>query len=136
MYYVPNHEPPSREPRRDASQTNQRSTESPAPERSMLERECFFPSGWWCTHGTTTEAWHTVMTYDPLIDSDDESQDENIQLEYSAIDSSDNQVRVNVDTSAARRLSVLSRLRGRPPTPEPAFEDIPLGRFQQVQSWD
>ncbi|KAJ7042517.1 hypothetical protein C8F04DRAFT_80319 [Mycena alexandri] len=101
MYYVPNHEPPSREPRRATSQTNRRPTDSPAPERSMLE-----------------QAWHTVMTYDPLIDSDDESQDENIQLEYT------------------RRLSVLSRLRGRPPTPEPAFEDIPLGRFQQVQSWD
>lgn len=31
----------------------------------------------------TTEAWHTVMNYDPLIDSDDESQDEHVRLEYS-----------------------------------------------------
>ncbi|KAJ7169609.1 hypothetical protein C8R46DRAFT_1089330 [Mycena filopes] len=101
MYYVPNHEATSHEHRRGASEPHRQSTDSPPPERSMLD-----------------QAWHTVMTYDPLIDSDDESQDDNIQLEYT------------------RRLSVLSRLRGRPPTPEPAFEDVPLGRFKQVQSWD
>ncbi|KAJ6574833.1 hypothetical protein B0H19DRAFT_1125949 [Mycena capillaripes] len=99
MYYVPNHDPAAAREQHRAAQT-QRPT-SPVPERSMLE-----------------QAWHTVMNYDPLIDSDDESQDEHVRLEYT------------------RRLSVISRLRGRPPTPEPAFEDAPLGRFQQVQSWD
>ncbi|KAJ7655088.1 hypothetical protein DFH06DRAFT_1282182 [Mycena polygramma] len=102
MYYVPNQDPAaSRESQRAAPQTQASRTGSPAQERSMLE-----------------QAWHTVMTYDPLIDSDDESQDESVRLEYT------------------RRLSVITRLRGRPPTPEPPFEDAPLGRFQQVQSWD
>ncbi|KAJ7919162.1 hypothetical protein B0H13DRAFT_1990639 [Mycena leptocephala] len=104
MYYVPNHDPSiAREPHSRVPPQIQRPTsrDSPVQERSMLE-----------------QAWHTVMNYDPLIDSDDESQDEHVRLEYT------------------RRLSVITRLRGRPPTPEPAFEDAPLGRFQQVQSWD
>jgi len=107
MYYVPNHEAASREQNRSASRNQRSNRTSPVPERSMLE-----------------QAWHTVMTYDPLLDSDEESQDENVRLDYT------------------RRLSVITRLRGRPPTPEPsleafeAFEDAPLGRFQQVQSWD
>ncbi|KAF8213337.1 hypothetical protein K438DRAFT_1915449 [Mycena galopus ATCC 62051] len=100
MYYVPNHEAPSRDDR--SAYHNQRSNRAtPTQERSMLD-----------------QAWHTVMTYDPLVDSDDESQDDNVRLEYT------------------RRLSVITRLRGRPPTPEPSFDDVPLGRFQQVQSWD
>ncbi|KAJ7492890.1 hypothetical protein FB451DRAFT_1336690 [Mycena latifolia] len=105
MYYVPNHNPPAA---RDANRGPdvpqiQRPTRasSPIQERSMLEH-----------------AWHTVMTYDPLVDSDDESQDEHVRLEYT------------------RRLGVISRLRGRPPTPEPDDDNAPLGRFQKVQSWD
>ncbi|KAJ6524295.1 hypothetical protein DFH09DRAFT_1096213 [Mycena vulgaris] len=64
----------------------------------------------------TEQAWHKIMNYDPLLDSDEESQDEHVRADYS------------------RRLSVLSRLRGRPPTPENG--NVPLGRLQQVQSWD
>jgi len=102
MYYVPNRDPPPpREASRVVPQMQGSNRPSPTNERSMLE-----------------QAWHTVMTYDPLIDSDEESQDEHVQLEYT------------------RRLGVISRLRGRPPTPEPDEENIPLGRFQQVQSWD
>ncbi|KAJ7357092.1 hypothetical protein DFH08DRAFT_851003 [Mycena albidolilacea] len=101
MYYVPNHDVPFREQDRSSSHNQRSNRASPVQERSMLE-----------------QAWHTVMTYDPLLDSDEESQDENVRIEYT------------------RRLSVITRLRGRPPTPEPSFEDAPLGRFQQVQSWD
>ncbi|KAJ7139854.1 hypothetical protein C8R44DRAFT_765583 [Mycena epipterygia] len=103
MYYVPNHDPPvSREATRGTPLIQRPVRASPVQERSMLE-----------------QAWHTVMTYDPLIDSDEESQDEHVRVEYT------------------RRLGVISRLRGRPPTPEPADDDnAPLGRFQQVQSWD
>ncbi|KAJ7462660.1 hypothetical protein B0H11DRAFT_2159947 [Mycena galericulata] len=103
MYYVPNRDPPvAREATRGMIWRNLDVRASPLQERSMLE-----------------QAWHTVMTYDPLIDSDEESQDEHVQLEYT------------------RRLNVISRLRGRVPTPEPNDdENAPLGRFQQVQSWD
>ncbi|KAJ6627202.1 hypothetical protein B0H10DRAFT_2173703 [Mycena sp. CBHHK59/15] len=123
MYYVPNRETPvSREINRGVlknlatgpflgllfvsgvPQVQRPVRTSPIEERSMLQ-----------------QAWHTVMTYDPLIDSDEESQDEHIRLEYT------------------RRLNVISRLRGRPPTPEPAPVDEEhgtLGRFRQVQSWD
>ncbi|CAK5265281.1 unnamed protein product [Mycena citricolor] len=76
---------------------------SPAGERSMIDH-----------------AWKSIMTYDPLRDSDDESPDEYAQIEYS------------------RRYQVLARLRGHPPNPERPVDDerISLGRFQQVQSWD
>jgi hypothetical protein len=76
------------------------------------------------------------MTYDPLLDSDEESQDENVRIEYSENILQTIEFDLTFDSFAARRLSVITRLRGRPPTPEPSFEDAPLGRFQQVQSWD
>ncbi|KAJ7748795.1 hypothetical protein DFH07DRAFT_961996 [Mycena maculata] len=72
---------------------------SPPQERSMLEH-----------------TWRRVMACDPLIDSEDESQDEHFKVEHT------------------RRLRVISRLRGRPPTLDD--ESAPLGRFQPVQSWE
>ncbi|KAJ7102197.1 hypothetical protein B0H15DRAFT_317451 [Mycena belliarum] len=105
MYYVPNQDPPAARDAHKSALLPQRPTRpsSPIEERSMLD-----------------QAWHTVMTYDPLVDSDEESQDEHVRVEYT------------------RRLGVISRLRGRPPTPEPSMDDdnAPLGRFQKVQSWD
>jgi hypothetical protein len=75
------------------------------------------------------DAWHNVMTADPLADSDEENPDEHVRLDYS------------------RRLGVLSRLRGRSPTPEIAV--IPsnsrmsrngnrslTGRWQELESWE
>ncbi|KAI0732247.1 hypothetical protein C8Q72DRAFT_817983 [Fomitopsis betulina] len=85
-------------------------------------------------------AWHIAATTDPLNDSDEE-QDEHVRLDYN------------------RRLRVLSRLRGKDPTPEPEVEpsapptgmqpsqqfgsrdpptgasDSGTGRLSQVQSW-
>ncbi|KAH9937526.1 uncharacterized protein B0H18DRAFT_1081689 [Fomitopsis serialis] len=54
----------------------------------------------------STEAWHVVMTTDPLADSDDEIADENARLD-----------------TVLLRLRIISRLRGKEPTPEP--ESIP-----------
>ncbi|PCH33484.1 hypothetical protein WOLCODRAFT_63957 [Wolfiporia cocos MD-104 SS10] len=56
----------------------------PVPRRSMLE-----------------QAWHVVMSTDPLMDSDCEA-DENTRSDY------------------VLRLNIISRLRGKSPTPEPA----------------
>ncbi|CCM02787.1 uncharacterized protein FIBRA_04896 [Fibroporia radiculosa] len=56
----------------------------PPPQRSMLD-----------------QAWHVVMTTDPLEDSDDEYPDESARLDY------------------VLRLRIISRLRGKDPTPEP-----------------
>jgi len=65
----------------------------PARRRSMLE-----------------QAWHVVMTTDPLKDSDDEA-DEHTRLDY------------------VLRLRIISRLRGKEPTPEvevpPSFFSVP-----------
>ncbi|KAJ7630673.1 hypothetical protein FB45DRAFT_542677 [Roridomyces roridus] len=98
MYYVPNREPAvARDPPFRVPRLRRVYQPSPSPERSMLE-----------------QAWHTVTTHDPLDDSDEESQDEHITLEYT------------------RRLNVITRLRGRI-TPEPPEE--PVGRLQKV-SWD
>lgn len=55
----------------------------PGPERNMLQH-----------------AWHTVMTTDPLVDSDEECHDGHVRTDY------------------IKRMQVISRLRGRPPTPE------------------
>ncbi|KAN0100792.1 hypothetical protein V8E55_000776 [Tylopilus felleus] len=56
----------------------------PGPPRTMLQH-----------------AWHTVLTSDPLVDSDEECPDEHLRLDYN------------------RRVQVITRLRGRAPTPEP-----------------
>ncbi|KAJ8596530.1 hypothetical protein M405DRAFT_153406 [Rhizopogon salebrosus TDB-379] len=53
-------------------------------------------------------AWHTVMTTDPLIDSDEECHDGHIRTDY------------------VKRMQVISRLRGRPPTPEGESNHVPL----------
>jgi len=102
MYYVPNHDRPgSRLPVR-GDMFMDLPGPPPVPERSMLD-----------------QAWNAILTYDPLLDSDEESQDENARVEY------------------GRRLGVITRLRGRSPTPEPSLDDdAPLGRFTQVIEWD
>jgi len=46
-------------------------------------------------------AWHTIMTTDPLVDSDEELGDDDTRLDY------------------MQRMSILSRIRGKSPTPEP-----------------
>ncbi|KAH9835714.1 uncharacterized protein C8Q71DRAFT_763139 [Rhodofomes roseus] len=56
-------------------------------------------------HSMLDQAWHVVMTTDPLADSDEEIADENARLDY------------------ILRLRIISRLRGKEPTPEP--ESIP-----------
>ncbi|KAG0709072.1 hypothetical protein DFH29DRAFT_890391 [Suillus ampliporus] len=45
-------------------------------------------------------AWHTVMNTDPLVDSDEECHDSHVRTDY------------------VKRMQVISRLRGRQPTPE------------------
>ncbi|KAK7064446.1 Ino eighty subunit 1 [Favolaschia claudopus] len=56
-------------------------------------------------------AWHVIATSDPLADSD-EDEDEYVRRDH------------------AERLAVISRVRGKPPTPEPeGFRPIPLGDF-------
>jgi len=54
-----------------------------SPERTMLEH-----------------AWHVVLTTDPLVDSDEETGDEHVRLDY------------------IRRLQTLKRIRGKSLTPE------------------
>ncbi|EPT04174.1 hypothetical protein FOMPIDRAFT_97068 [Fomitopsis schrenkii] len=61
-----------------------------------------YPEG---QHSMLDQAWHVVMTTDPLADSDEEVIDENARLDY------------------ILRLRIISRLRGKEPTPEP--ESIP-----------
>ncbi|KAH7915342.1 hypothetical protein BJ138DRAFT_1109720 [Hygrophoropsis aurantiaca] len=46
-------------------------------------------------------AWHVISTTDPLLDSDEELMDEHVRLDYT------------------RRVDIIARLRGRPPTPPP-----------------
>ncbi|KAJ7042509.1 hypothetical protein C8F04DRAFT_1076176 [Mycena alexandri] len=54
-------------------------------------------------------AWHVIATSDPLADSDEEEDDEDVQMDH------------------AERLAVISRVRGKAPTPEPeGVRPIPL----------
>ncbi|KAK7463793.1 hypothetical protein VKT23_005732 [Stygiomarasmius scandens] len=52
------------------------------------------------------QAWHVFTHSDPLCDSDDEDVDEHYRQDY------------------VQKLSIISRLRGKPPTPEP--EDVSM----------
>ncbi|KAK0198652.1 hypothetical protein F5146DRAFT_1131617 [Armillaria mellea] len=47
------------------------------------------------------QAFHMALNSDPLLDSDEENADDNLRVDY------------------RRRLDVLTRIRGRPPTPDP-----------------
>ncbi|EGO01145.1 hypothetical protein SERLA73DRAFT_179227 [Serpula lacrymans var. lacrymans S7.3] len=47
------------------------------------------------------QAWHVIMNTDPLVDSDEELPDQHVRHDYS------------------RRVDVIARLRGRPPSPLP-----------------
>jgi len=51
------------------------------------------------THSMLEHAWSVIRSTDPLADSDEELMDERVLADYS------------------RRVEVISRLRGRPPTP-------------------
>ncbi|KAJ7630680.1 hypothetical protein FB45DRAFT_1027876 [Roridomyces roridus] len=59
-------------------------------------------------------AWHSAATSDPLAESDDELDDQHVRRDH------------------AQRLSIIARLRGKAPTPEPdGLRTIPL----QLNSW-
>jgi Ino eighty subunit 1 len=77
------------------------------------------------------QAWRSVMASDPLLDSDEEDGDD------------DGELRVDYE----HRLSLISAIRGRPPTPErppriiepnftPPQARTTFTRWQPVQSWD
>ncbi|KAF8973755.1 hypothetical protein BDZ97DRAFT_1647620, partial [Flammula alnicola] len=82
--------------------------EAPRDERSFLFYVPIIPGSYPGHRSTASEgqertmfqhAWHMAMSTDPLVDSDDEDQDEHSRLDY------------------ARRLNVIARIRRRPPTP-------------------
>ncbi|OJA11739.1 hypothetical protein AZE42_02926 [Rhizopogon vesiculosus] len=90
-----------------------RRSSMPDSERNMLQRELqlLIPD---CNAAHTSvtssasDAWHTVMTTDPLVDSDEECHDGHVRTDY------------------VKRMQVISRLRGRPPTPEGESNHMPL----------
>jgi len=82
MYYVPPREPASalkNQRNRDPQPRTQPPSSFKREERTMLQH-----------------AWHSINTTDPLLDSDEENQDEHIRLDYS------------------RRLNVISMLQRTP----------------------
>ncbi|KAF8203080.1 hypothetical protein BJ912DRAFT_1138195 [Pholiota molesta] len=81
LFYVPSTQPDPGQPQPKRSYHGHTATASERQERSMLE-----------------QAWYTA-SIDPLVDSDEEIQDENTRIDY------------------ARRLGVISRILRRPPTP-------------------
>jgi hypothetical protein len=63
-----------------------RRSSMPGPERNMLQRELLFK--FLCDIAytfvcSTSDAWHTVMTTDPLVDSDEECHDGHVRTDYS-----------------------------------------------------
>jgi len=69
-------------------------------------------------------AWHVVTSTDPLVDSDEELMDEYVRNDYN------------------QRIAVITRLRGRAPTPPPDIvapsnnvSDTREHRWRTVQSW-
>lgn len=55
----------------------------PGPPRTMLQRMYLLLGP--CSRSSTrcSDAWHTVLTSDPLVDSDEECPDEHLRLDYS-----------------------------------------------------
>ncbi|KAH7915336.1 hypothetical protein BJ138DRAFT_1141908 [Hygrophoropsis aurantiaca] len=74
-----------------APRPRSRRASMPGPQRTMLQH-----------------AWHTALTTDPLVDSDEENADSHVRLDY------------------IRRMNVITRLRGRQPTPGPEDTSRPL----------
>ncbi|OAX44814.1 hypothetical protein K503DRAFT_852379 [Rhizopogon vinicolor AM-OR11-026] len=82
-----------------------------------------------CSNACPADAWQVVTSTDPLVDSDEELHDEHVRLDYS------------------RRVDVIARLRGRPPTPPldqlppdssgscPPSSDTREHRWRTVESW-
>ncbi|KAF9480046.1 hypothetical protein BDN70DRAFT_833438 [Pholiota conissans] len=81
LFYVPSTQPDPALPQSKRPYNRHRTSVSEGQERTMFE-----------------QAWH-MASIDPLVDSDEETQDENTRLDYT------------------RRLGVISRILRRPPTP-------------------
>ena len=64
------------------------------------------------------DAWRTVLDSDPLVDSDEECPDEHTRLEYGTLAAILARLLLCNRYRLARRVRVISRLRGRSPTPE------------------
>ena len=74
-----------------------------------------------------TDAWHTVLNSDPLMDSDEECPDEHLRLDYSGPLMYQLQCLCMLIKALDRRMQVITRLRGRGPTPEPeSTQTVPI----------
>jgi len=62
-----------------------RASVPPGPPRTMLQRMCLLKPRARSSPGEhiITDAWHTVLNSDPLVDSDEECPDEHLRLDYS-----------------------------------------------------
>lgn len=88
-----------------------------------------------------TDAWHVVTSTDPLVDSDEELMDEYVRNDYSeslGFVPQTQPLMIVVD----QRIAVITRLRGRVPTPPPDnvtplnnLSDTREHRWRTVQSW-
>jgi Ino eighty subunit 1 len=83
------------------------------PRRTLLQREntllcCFILN--------FTDAWHVVTTSDPLLDSDEDQGTEVDRFDY------------------AQRLKIVSRLRGKEPTPEPERRPVERRAYRFMPS--
>ncbi|OAX44820.1 hypothetical protein K503DRAFT_764708 [Rhizopogon vinicolor AM-OR11-026] len=97
-------DPPYRRPPADMRSARRSSVSTIAPRPSRSRRSSMLDS----ERNMLQHAWHTVMTTDPLVDSDEECHDGHVRTDY------------------VKRMQVISRLRGRPPTPEGESNHIPL----------
>ncbi|KAJ3737016.1 hypothetical protein DFJ43DRAFT_1048909 [Lentinula guzmanii] len=138
MYYVPGEDPsishdpaspipPPVSPDPMIELEEQRILSIPTP---VLANIPYFPEIHFDGRSLLQHAWRSVTTSDPLLDSDEENGDDgDIRIDYS------------------QRLSLISAIRGRPPTPEqpshiiqpsylPSSRPKTFTRWQPVESWD
>ncbi|KAJ4486372.1 hypothetical protein J3R30DRAFT_3446227 [Lentinula aciculospora] len=119
--------PPRLSPDTMVEMDEQRLLSIPTP---VLANVPYFPELHFDGRSLLQYAWRSVLTSDPLLDSDEEDgEDGEIRNDY------------------AQRLSLISAVRGRPPTPERPPHIIPpdyrpvnrpttFTRWQPVESWD
>ncbi|KAJ3762161.1 hypothetical protein EV360DRAFT_79584 [Lentinula raphanica] len=136
MYYVPGEDPsminksdspipPPLSPDSVAEMEEQRMLSIPTP---VLASIPYFPELRFDGRSFLQHAWRSIQTSDALVESDEESVDGgDMRIDYS------------------QRLSLISAIRGRPPTPEESTQIFQRSypgrpktftRWQPVESWD
>jgi hypothetical protein len=75
-----------------------------------------------------------ILHSDPLLDSDEENADEHLHRDYSMVFLHYYSKLLNQGLALGRRLDVITRIRGRPPTPQEVDEPTEVTKKQSMRN--